>query len=127
MDPITLTLISTVIQTLVLPVIALLLKRWTDSIKQEDTRKALNFALERLNATAQTVVLELNQTSKQLGADGKLSKADASVLLNTAYTNLSTRIPADVLATLQAVYGDKLPAVMTSKIEATVGAAKTCG
>ena len=127
MDPITLTLISTIVQTLVLPIIAMLLKRWTDSVKQEDTRKALSFALERLNATAQTVVMELNQTSKTLGADGKVSKDDAKVLLQTAYQNLSNRLPADALATLQAAYGTKLPEVLTGKIEASVAAVKACG
>lgn len=127
MDPVTLTLISTIVQTLVLPIIAMLMKRWTDSIKSDDARKALSFALDRLNATAATVVAELNQTSKTLGADGKVSKDDAKVLLQTAYQNLSNRLPADALATLQQAYGTELPKVLTGKIEASVASVKACG
>jgi hypothetical protein len=128
MDPVTISLIGTVIQTLVLPLLLMVVKGFFDSkkdaIKNKDTRAAIEFALDRLNYTAQTVVMELNQTSKKLGADGKLSKEDATLLLQSAYSALSTRLPADALATLQAVYGDKLPSIMTGTIEATVAAAK---
>ena len=107
-------------------IIAIFFKRWTDSIKSDDTRKATEYALERLGATAQTVVLELNQTQKQLGSDGKLSSADARILLQQALQRVMERLPADALATLQATYGDRLTGVAIGKIESTVAASKTC-
>ena len=125
MDPVTVSLISTIIQGLILPIIAIFFKRWTDSIKSDDTRKATEYALERLGATAQTVVLELNQTQKKLGSDGKVSSADARILLQQALNRVLERLPADAAATLEATYGDRLTAVATGKIEATVAAIKT--
>jgi hypothetical protein len=95
-----------------------------DSIQNAEVRKSMEFALQRLDATAETVVAELNQTVKELAADGSISAEDGKLLLRKAYNRLSSRLPADATATLQSAYGDKLQAVMVGKIESKVAAAK---
>jgi hypothetical protein len=96
-----------------------------DSIQNAEVRKSMEFALQRLDATAETVVAELNQTVKELAVvDGSISAEDGKLLLRKAYNRLSSRLPADATATLQSAYGDKLQAVMVGKIESKVAAAK---
>lgn len=112
----------------VLPLLGVYFVKWArakiESVKDKNTRAALEFALNRLDATAATVVTELNQTSKTLTADGKLSKADAITLLKTAYKRTCTRLPADAMDTLNASFGDRLQGVLVGKIESKVAGAK---
>lgn len=93
-------------------------------IKNRCLRESLEFALTRLDATAQTVVTELNQTRIEMTADGKLTPEEAKKLLQTAYTRLKQRLPADAAATLQEAFSDRLQAVIVGKIESKVAAAK---
>lgn len=95
-----------------------------DAVQNKDKRAALEFALQRLDTTTDTVVNEINQTGKNLTADGKLSKEDALLILKMAYKRTAARLPADATATLKLAYGERLPAMLVGKIEATVGKAK---
>ena len=95
-----------------------------DAVKNQDVRAALEFALARLDATAETVVSEINQTGKALTADGKLSKEDALAILKVAYKRTTARLPVDATATLKSAYGDRLQAILVGKIEAMVAKAK---
>jgi hypothetical protein len=116
------------ITTAVIPWLFTLIRSYAkarvDAIKNKDTRAALEFALTRLDSTAETVVTELNQTVKELSADGKLSKEDAKTLLKRAYSRVVTRLPGDATATLQSAFAERMQAVIVGKIEAKVAGAK---
>ena len=94
------------------------------AIENKDARATMEFALTRLDETARTVVDEINQRFKKASEEGKLSREDARKLLSTAFHRLSVRLPQDVTATLQNLYGDKLQSVMVGKIESKVAMAK---
>lgn len=117
-------LITTVFVPWLFSLVRAYAKAKIEAINNKETRAALEFALDRLDQTAQTVVSEINQTTKQLSEDGKLSKEDATLLLRKAYNRLSARLPADATATLQAAYGDRLQGMLVGKIEAKVAEAK---
>lgn len=99
-------------------------KAKVERIQNQCAREALEFALKRLDATAETVVAEINQGEKELSADGKLTPDEAKLLLKKAYARLNARLPADALATLRAAFADKLTQVMVGKIESKVAQAK---
>ena len=99
-------------------------KAKVEAIKNQDTRHALEFALQRLDATAQTVVSELNQTGKTLTADGKLSIEDAKSLKELAFKRVAQRLPEDAIATLKAAYAARLSGLIVGKIESKVAGAK---
>lgn len=94
------------------------------AIENKDARAAMEFALTRLDETARTVVDEINQRVRKANAEGKLSQEDARLLLTTAFKRLSVRLPQDVTATLQNLYGENLKSVMVGKIESKVAMAK---
>lgn len=95
-------------------------KAKVDRIQNQCVRESLEFALTRLDKTAGTVVAEVEQTRKELVADGQLSKEDARKLLSLAYTRTKARLPEDATATLQQAFGEKLQAVIVGKIESKV-------
>jgi hypothetical protein len=95
-----------------------------EHVTNNETRAALEFALDRLDATAQTVVNELSQKVKAIKTDGKLAPEQAKELLTIAFKRVSSRLPADAAATLKSSYGDKLQAVLVGKIESKVAESK---
>jgi hypothetical protein len=128
MDPITINIIYQLVTGIVIPVlgyfVAQFIRTKAATVESAETRAAIEFAMSRLSLTAQTVVAEINQTSKRFTADGKLSEADAKALANIAYQAVLARLPADVSATLNKIYGTEFPSIVTGKIEASVAAAK---
>ena len=120
--------IVSIITTAFIPWAFSLFRSWAkakvEAIADKNARDALVFALTRLDETAATVVDELNQTVKQLSADGKLSKEDSAKLLRVAYNRTTARLTEDTTATLQNAYGERLQAVLVGKIESKVATAK---
>jgi hypothetical protein len=94
------------------------------SVKSAESRAILTFALERLDNTAKTVVAQLNQRVVVRGEDGKIPADLKDKILSTAYRAVMERIPADVRATLEVYYADKLQNVVLGKIESKVSDAK---
>jgi hypothetical protein len=92
-------------------------------VQNKEARAALEFALDRLDATAKTVVDEINQGLRP-SAGEKLDPELAKKLLSKAYARLCNRLPSDVKATLDEAYKDKLQSVMVGKIESKVAGAK---
>ena len=124
LNELAITIVSGIV-TVVIPLAYRLVKSYAEAkishISNTETRAALEFALDRLDATAQTVVTELNQTARP---DGRLNAEQAKDALKKAYARISARLPDDVLAVLRKTYGEKLQAVIVGKIEAKVADAK---
>lgn len=119
-------LVLSSLTTVVIPYLIVLARSYAKAkiaaAKDKNMREALEFALDRLDQTAQTVVTEVEQTRQNLAADGKLSQEDARLLLRTAYTRIKQRIPQDAMDTLQKAFGDRLQGVVVGKIESKVAA-----
>jgi hypothetical protein len=94
------------------------------SVNNADARSTLTFALERLDATAKTVVDQLNQRVVVRGEDGKILPGMKDKILSAAHKAVMERIPADVRATLEVYYAEKLRSVVLGKIESKVSDAK---
>ena len=126
------TTLLTLITTVVIPYGAVLLRSWikakVDKIQDEKLRDGVTWAFERLDATAQTTVAEIEMLlRKRLGkrtADG--SEITHSTLATTAVNRIYKRLPAQALVTLEQQYGDResIDRLIRAKVEAKVWASK---
>ena len=120
--------IVSIITTGFIPMAYMLFRKWAnakvEAIQDKNARDALEFALKRMDETVQTVVDELNQTQRDLAADGKLSREDALKLLRMAYGRTTARLTTDTAAALKNAFGERLQSVLVGKIEAKVALAK---
>lgn len=114
------------ITTFVLPMAYSLLRSYAkakiEAVKDKNTREALEYALTRLDNTAQTVVEEVEATRKEFVSDGELSKEEAKKLLSIAYTRIRQRLPQDAIDILQTTFDARLQGVIIGKIESKVAA-----
>ena len=126
------TTLLTLITTVVIPYGAVLLRSWikakVDKIQDEKLRDGVTWAFERLDATAQTTVAEIEMLlRKRLGqrtADG--SEITHATLATTAVNRIYKRLPAQALATLEQQYGDResIDRLIRAKVEAKVWQSK---
>ncbi len=91
-------------------------KEKTALIKDQRVREGVEFALDRLDKTAQTVTAELRQRYvKRDPTTGKVTNAEASQ--ERGVRNLHARLDTNTRAMLKGLYGDELVKVYRSKIE----------
>lgn len=105
-----------------------LVRAWADAkivaIKNQEVRDALVFSMERLDATAETVVKEIEQTIAKRGDDGKI--IDPNKLATVAIMRTRVRLPKIAEETLSKNYSlDDLNRLIKGKIESKVKSA-TC-
>ena len=124
--------ILTLLTTVVIPYGAVLVRSYFKAkiakIQDQQLRDGVVWAFERLDATAQTTVAEIEMLlRKRLGqrtADG--SEITHSTLATTAVNRIYKRLPAQALVTLEQQYGDResVDRLIRAKVEAKVWAAK---
>ncbi len=124
--------ILTLLTTVVIPYGAVLVRSYFKAriakIQDQQLRDGVTWAFERLDATAQTTVAEIEMLlRKRLGqrtADG--SEITHSTLATTAVNRVYKRLPAQALATLEQQYGDResIDRLIRAKVEAKVWASK---
>jgi len=126
------TTLLTLITTVVIPYGVVLVRSYfrakIEKIQDEKLRAGVTWAFERLDATAQTTVAEIEMLlRKRLGqktADG--SEITHSTLATTAVNRVYKRLPAQALATLEQQYGDResIDRLIRAKVESKVWQAK---
>ena len=107
------TTLLTLITTVVIPYGVVLVRSYFKAkiakIQDQQLRDGVTWAFERLDATAQTTVAEIEMLlRKRLGTktpDG--SEITHSTLATTAVNRVYKRLPAQALATLEQQYGDR--------------------
>jgi hypothetical protein len=112
----------TIIVTVVVPYLVVIARSYfkakIDKIQDQQSREKLTWAYERLEATATTVVREIDQLVKQR-IDGKV--AEHKKLQALAMEHVIKRLPASAVRTFEAEYGlDRLSAIVRGKIESKV-------
>ena len=104
-------------------------RAWTNaklaSIQNQEMREALEFALQRLDKTAETVVSEFEQTSKR-NEVGKL--LDPAGTLKSAVATIYTQLEPNSRATLERMYGSRAAfgQVIKGKVESKVKMIPRC-
>lgn len=126
------TTILTLVTTVVIPYGAMLLRAWIkariERIKDQQLRDGIVWAFERLDATAQTTVAEIEQVlRKRIGqktTEG--NEISNNTLANTAVNRVYKRLPAQALQTLEEQYGGKesIDRLIRAKIESKVWESK---
>lgn len=100
-----------------------LARRWvqakTGFIADERVRAGVDHAMQRLGYIVETVVAHLNQSVKEVGADGKITVEEAAHLRNTAYGMVRQQLPAYMMDSLRSGLADA-DRYIISKIEAAV-------
>jgi hypothetical protein len=116
----------TLLTTVLIPYGLVLLRSWVKSktalIEDRNLREGLEFAFDRLDHTAETVVREIDQLVKQR-VDGKVKNPQG--LKNAALGRVYKRLPATAMQVLQQNYTEQqINAIIGGKIEQKV---KGCG
>lgn len=111
--------------TVLVPYAIVLIRSWmkekTALIKDQRVREGVEFALDRLDKTAQTVTAELRQRFvKRDPTTDKVINAEAAQ--EKGVRNLHARLDPDTRAMLKGLYGDELVKVYRAKIEQHVKA-----
>jgi hypothetical protein len=112
----------TLLTTVVIPYGLALLRSWVKAkialVEDQRLREGLEFALARLDATAETVVREIDQSVKQR-QNGKVVRPE--MLQAAAIDRVYRRLPPPALAELGKHYTDKrLKYIIRGKIESKV-------
>jgi hypothetical protein len=115
-------ILLTLVATVFIPYGAMLAREWVKAriarLQDANMREGMRFAFERLEATATTVVAEIEQTIRRK-IEGKF--ADPQGLLAAAEKATRERLPPEALKTLCDGFGeDGLNRIITGKIEAKV-------
>ena len=126
------TTLLTLLTTVVIPYGAVLVRSYFKAriakIQDQQLRDGVTWAFERLDATAQTTVAEIEMLlRKRLGqrtADG--SEITHATLATTAVNRIYKRLPAQALVTLEQQYGSResIDRLIRAKVESKVWAAK---
>lgn len=124
--------VLTLLTTVVIPYGLLLLRTWVKSkaalIEDRNLREGIEFAFDRLDKTAETVVREIEQVLKQR-LDGKVAKPEQ--LLGAAIDRIYKRLPAPALRIMEENYSkDRLHYIVRGKVESKVKEAQrrtACG
>lgn len=115
---------------IVIPYGLLLARKWIlsklASIDDEQARNNIIHAVDRLNGIIETVVAEINQTARQSGADGKLTREEAQELKRKAASRIGALVPAYMHDSLRIAFGD-LNRYVSGRIESEVLAQKKDG
>jgi hypothetical protein len=115
------------ITTVVIPYLALLARTWVKAkitkIADEKTRADIEHAFGRLDTIIETVVGDINQTAKRLGADGKLTAEDKAQLKTLALGHVGKQLTPWMRSTL-AVALPNIGRYVAQRIEEKVGRAK---
>ena len=124
--------ILTLLTTVVIPYGAVLVRSYFKAkiakIQDQQLRDGVTWAFERLDATAQTTVAEIEMLlRKRLGTktpDG--GEITHSTLATTAVNRVYKRLPAQALATLEQQYGDResIDRLIRAKVESKVWQSK---
>jgi hypothetical protein len=114
--------ILTLVTTVLIPYLAVLVRSWAkakiSAIKDENLRNGIEFAFDRLDKTAETVVREIEQVLKQK-LDGKVIKPE--VLLHNAMTRTWRRLPAAATETLNKNFNsEEIQRIVRGKVESKV-------
>ncbi len=114
--------VLTLLVTVVIPYLAVLVRSWVKAkialIKDKNIRDGLDFAFDRLDKTAETVVREIEQVLKQK-LDGKVVKPE--VLLQNAITRTYRRMPAAATDTLSKNFNaEEIQRIIRGKVESKV-------
>lgn len=114
--------VLTLLCTVILPYAAVLLRQWlkakTAAIEDEQLRGGVEWALERLDKTAETVVREIGQVLVQR-ANGRVIKPE--LMQQTAVNRVYNRVAPQALRILQEHYDHKqLNLMVRGKIESKV-------
>lgn len=92
------------------------LKEKTALIKDQRVREGVEFALDRLDKTAQTVTAEIRQRCLVRSPEtGKVT--NAASIQEKGIKRLHARLDADTRTMLKGLYGDELVKIYRSKIE----------
>ncbi len=122
------TTILTIVLTVIVPYGLALVRTWlkakTDAIEDAKLREGIEFALNRLDHTATTVVEELRQTMVRRDEDGKVENPGA--LQEQAVSSLFSRLDPNTQATLKKMYPANLKNVLKGKIESKVKPIPRC-
>ena len=124
--------ILTLLTTVVIPYGAVLVRSYfkakIEKIQSQQLRDGVTWAFERLDATAQTTVAEiemlLRKRLSQKTSDG--SEITHRTRATTAVNRVYKRLPAQALITLEQQYGDResIDRLIRAKVEAKVWASK---
>ena len=124
--------ILTLLTTVVIPYGAVLVRSYFKAkiakIQDQQLRDGVTWAFERLDATAQTTVAEIEMLlRKRLGkrtADG--SEITHATLATTAVNRIYKRLPAQALVTLEQQYGSResIDRLIRAKVESKVWQSK---
>lgn len=123
------TTVLTFVVTVAVPYALVLVRAWlkakTAAIEDAKLREGVEWAIARLDATAETVVREIEQTVKSWNKEtGKVITPDA--LLTTAMSRTWKRLPPHAAESLKKMFPDsELRQVIRGKIESKVKA-KPC-
>lgn len=117
------TTILTFVVTVLVPYGLALLRTWvkakTAAIEDAKLRDGIEWAFSRLDATAETVVREIEQVLKTRNGAGKVVAPND--LLSTAMARTWTRIPPHAAEALKKMYPDlELKKLIRGKIESKV-------
>lgn len=114
--------ILTLVTTVLIPYAAVLVRSWVKSkiaaINDENLRNGIEFAFDRLDKTAETVVREIEQVLKQK-LDGNVVKPE--VLLSNAIARTWKRMPAAATDTLKKNFNaEEIQKIIRGKVESKV-------
>jgi hypothetical protein len=118
----------TLVTTVLIPYAAVLMRSWVKAkiakIEDQNLRDGLNFAFDRLDATAETVVREIEQVLKKR-IEGKVVRPEA--LLSAAMNRVWQRLPPQAMDTLKKNYNpETLQKIVRGKIESKVKPKPVC-
>lgn len=109
--------------TLVGVMISVAINRFTTYIRTKTMNKSVEFAIDMLSHTTDTVVAALTQTvaadAKKASEDGKLSPDEAKRIKDTAISEILKIVNKDVVSIIEAHVGD-FDKFISNKIEQAV-------
>ncbi len=116
------TTILTLVLTVIVPYALSLAREWvkakTAAIEDTKLREGIEFALNRLDLTAETVVEELRQTMVKRDEHGKVENPGA--LQEQAVSSLFSRLDPTTQATIKKMFPANLKNVLKGKIESKI-------
>lgn len=117
------TTVLSLVVTVLIPYGLALLRTWvkarTAAIDDAKLREGIEWAFDRLDKTAETVVREIDQAIKERLPSGKVSKPET--LLQAAMARTWKRLPPHAAETLKKMYPDvDLKNIIKGKIESKV-------
>jgi hypothetical protein len=88
-------------------------------IKSKTENETVGFAFDRAQVIIKDVVAKVNQSVKEAGADGKISKEEATTIKAVAIASINKQMPGAVKDVLELAVGD-LQDWIDTQIESSV-------